>query len=149
MDFIKWSSPDPGFIREVYRLIEEHPDEVKAEGPDYLRGQLNFFNRRDFRVETALNLLERWDAIERVNRSFEIKIKGELPEEYLDVEAAAQKLRRQNEKLLELVEWTRVQSCRATAIYSYFGSDLAETADTNESQACGRCDYCESEKPES
>src|SRR5690606_25495953 len=64
MDFLKWAHPDPGFISTVYNLIESNPAAVNQEGYDYLRQKLNFYNSRDFRVETTMNVLERWGFIE-------------------------------------------------------------------------------------
>ncbi|MES2966018.1 MAG: RecQ family ATP-dependent DNA helicase, partial [Bdellovibrionota bacterium] len=56
-DFMNWANPDPGFIRAVYNLIERNLVRARQEGFDYLRTQMNFYNRRDFRVETAVGQL--------------------------------------------------------------------------------------------
>ena len=64
MDFIKWANPEPEFIYRVYRLLEKNPDRVKMEGIEFLRSELHFYHKRDFRLETSLNLLERYGCIE-------------------------------------------------------------------------------------
>lgn len=63
MDFLKWNHPEPDFIYSLFRLIKEHPQRFVQEGADFLREKLNFYNKRDFRAETALNLLKRWDLL--------------------------------------------------------------------------------------
>lgn len=63
IDFLKWNHPEPGFITSIYNLISDYPQRFRQEGADFLREKLNFYNKRDFRVETALNLLKRWDVL--------------------------------------------------------------------------------------
>ena len=72
MDFIKWSNPSLSFIQRVFWIIQNHSDAVRSFGLDYIREQLNFYNRRDFRVETAVNLLKRWNYIVEKKQGFEI-----------------------------------------------------------------------------
>ncbi len=63
IDFLKWNHPEPGFITSIFNLISDYPQRFRQEGADFLREKLNFYNKRDFRVETALNLLKRWDVL--------------------------------------------------------------------------------------
>ncbi len=63
LDFLKWNHPEPGFIISIYNLILDYPERYQQQGADFLREKLNFYNKRDFRVETALNLLKRWDIL--------------------------------------------------------------------------------------
>lgn len=131
MEFLKWSSPDGHFIRRVYELLETHKDQVKAEGVDYLRGQMNFYNSRDFRVETALNLLRAFEVVEGFN------VVGELPSEIVNQEQRELRLKRQQEKLLKIVQWTSEKSCRMKQVQDYFGD--------KGTQDCGICDNCRGE----
>lgn len=136
MDFNKWALPDPGFIQSAFQLIERNLSRFKMEGLDYLRGQLNFYNSRDFRVETTLNLLERWDVIEWKNRNPQtLTIQGEIPAEYLDKEKHAHNQKEQSHKLYQLVELFNSEECRKRIIYQYFG--VPTSAD------CGFCDNCD------
>lgn len=120
MDFIKWSNPDPGFIREVYRYIETHPEKMQQEPLETLRRQMNFYNSRDFRVETAVNLLERWDSVE-VDHRGALKALAPPPEELLSSEDYQKRWRGQNEKLLKLVELLKSGEDLKPQIYRYFG----------------------------
>ena len=134
MAFIKWASPEPGFIYSLYRLLQNQPDKVAAGGLDYLREQMNFYNRGDFRVETAMNLLERWDCIRKVEeKPLRYETLCDPPEDLLSEELHKNKMDIQNRKLLEMVEYTRLETCRQKYIYEYFGQK-----GTN----CGICDNC-------
>jgi len=136
MDFIKWAKPDPGFILSTYELIRRNLDRFRAEGLDYLREQMNFYNKRDFRVETALNLMERWDAISWKNKNPRtLEITGEIPEEYLDKDKFQNHLKAQNQKLYDLMELMNEHDrCRRSLVYEYFG--------LRDQPRCGKCENC-------
>ncbi len=134
MDFLKWANPDPGFIQTLYYLIERNLARAKLEGFDYLRTQMNFYNRRDFRVETAVNLLERWESLEG-RQPAEWRPLRPPPAEYLDPNAFEQRMKSAQKKLLQLVQLAaETQQCRMQIIQAYFGFI--------DSQPCGVCDVC-------
>lgn len=133
-DFLKWANPDPGFIRGVFNLVERNPEKVRAEGFDYLRTQMNFYNRRDFRVETSLNLLERWDSL-RVKSPKEIEVLEDPPSEFLDETKFAARFKAQQKKLYDVSTFAQAESgCRMQMIHAYFGDPAAPR--------CGICDLC-------
>lgn len=134
-DFIKWTTPDPGFIQAVANLLRTRRDEVLAEGVDYLRQQMNFFNSRDFRVETTLNLLERWEVLKWENRSLKnYQMEGEIPEEMLNQELHQRRLKSLQAGLLGMLQFAQSEECRLKIIYSHFG--------LTHPPECGRCDNC-------
>ncbi len=134
MDFVKWGHPDPGFILALFNLLERNALRVKAEGLDFLRTQLNFYNRRDYRVETALNQLERWECISSVNTR-ELSILASPPVEFLDDVAHASFLKNQNQKLLDILQFAQLsEGCRIKQIKKYFSYA--------EGDACQICDLC-------
>lgn len=134
MDFVKWAHPDPGFIHALYNLLERNPSRVKAEGLDYLRTQLNFYNRRDFRVETALNQLERWECISSVNTR-ELVVLAPPPPEFLDEKKHDSFLKNQHQKLLEILQFAQLaEGCRIQQIKKYFSYA--------EGDRCQICDLC-------
>lgn len=136
MDFIKWANPDPGFVSQVYHLVKDYPDRVAMEGADFLREKLNFYNRRDFRVETALNLLDRWDCLSGSVHHKTLKSTGELSGDFLDQELYKKRVKSQNHGLLAIVDYVKIKTCRMQYIYEYFG--LKDT------KPCGKCDNCAS-----
>ncbi len=135
MEFLKWSHPDRGFIESVYRLIFDNRDRVDQGGFDYLREQLNFRNRRDFRPEASVSILERWGCLEKSQDPFPYRCVQEPTNEYFEMENGAEILKAQNTKLLAMVQWAQNESdCRLVKIYEYFGHMNAK--------ACGKCDNC-------
>lgn len=135
IDFLKWTNPDPEFIRATYKLIKNNLARVRQEGSDFLRGQLLFHNKRDYRLETAMNWLERWGAIEWPHHDYkQISAVNEPDGEWLDEKLHTLRGKSQNEKLLQLVQWLKQDTCRKQKIYEYFG-------DMN-TGPCGACDIC-------
>lgn len=135
MDFIKWAHPEADFILGVYRLIEKGTSELHTEGMNYLRKQLNFYNSRDFRVETAVNMLERWGFIAETDSGFGFAAVEPPSGEVLDVEQIKQRLQDSNRRLLQMVQFAKLPSgCRWVELYKYFGH--------KNTQACGHCDLC-------
>ncbi len=119
-DFIKWANPDPGFIRAVYNLIDKNKERFQMEGKDFLRQQMNFYNSRDFRVETALNLLERWGCITGELQRNKIDLLEPPPEEFLNKEEYNKKLRCQQEKLFEMVQLAKIEKDHLDVVTAYF-----------------------------
>ena len=137
-DFVKWSTPDPGFIQGVHNLISRNEMRARQEGFDYLREQMNFYNKRDYRVETSVALLERWGALEgREPRDW--KIVAEIPDEFLDKAKFEANQKRREEKLSKLVGYFEQPvgeaPCRLASIARSFGENVKE-------RKCGVCDAC-------
>lgn len=136
MEFLKWSHPEPEFIRKVYHLINDNRLRVNQEGFDFLREQMNFKNRRDFRVEASVSILERWGCLIKSEDPFPYLCVLEPSDELFAIENGPKILRAQNSKLLEMVRWaTQESECRLNLIYQYFGHQH-ETP-------CGKCDVCQ------
>ncbi|MBO9668727.1 MAG: ATP-dependent DNA helicase RecQ [Bdellovibrio sp.] len=135
MEFLKWSHPEPEFIRKVYHLIDENRLRVNQEKFDFLREQMNFRNRRDFRVEAAVSILERWGCLNKSDDPFPFACVHEPTDEQFALENGPQILRAQNSKLLEMVRWsTQEVECRMNYVYKYFGHE--------HEAPCGKCDWC-------
>jgi ATP-dependent DNA helicase RecQ len=140
MDFIKWSTPEPSFVKKVYQLIRDHAIQYRQEGNDYLRHQMNFYNSRDFRVETAVNQLERAEVLVKEHNYF--KVVADFPEEDFKDKWHNEHLKHRNEKLLSIVQWAQMtEGCRLNEIYKYFTAN-----DSEQKIPCGRCDLCRDEK---
>lgn len=120
MDFIKWANPDPSFIRQVYRLIEDNQDKVHQRGYDYLRDQMHFYHSRDFRVETVIKLFDRWGVLENFHNYREWKLVSEIPDHLLDEEAHKNHLQSQQQKLLEMVQLAKTKENIKQTVVDYF-----------------------------
>ena len=136
MEFLKWTNPDLDFVSALYRLIANNEARFQAEGVDFLREHLNFRNRHDYRVETALNLLERRGYVEgRWDKPRELRLVSEPQWTQEDFDLYAQRLKSQQKKLLNLHQYVDGDECRMQQIRRYFGELVGER--------CGVCDRCE------
>lgn len=133
-DFIKWAHPDPGFIKTVYELIRKNALRFEQEGPDFLRQQMNYYNSRDFRVETSLSLLKRWGSLEEVEGG-KLKPVKDPEGDLVNSEKNEKRLKDDQMRLLEMVRYATGTNCRAQMIYQYFGFQDAAV--------CGHCDLCQ------
>ncbi len=134
MDFIKWSNPGSDFYSALYNILTRDLQKVNAYGIEYLREQLNFKNRKDFRVETALGMLDRYGVIEGDIEKKDLQLTGDLPEELHNEEWMNDKLMSDNKKLLSVVNYFKSKSCRRVYISEYFGF--------YDEPNCGNCDNC-------
>lgn len=135
MEFLKWSHPEPEFIAQVYKLIDKNRGPLDQDGFDYLRQQMSFKNRRDFRVESAVNILERWGCLAKAETPFPFVTVQEPTKEMFESENSPQLLKNQNQKLYDIVRYaTSQEQCRLLQIYEYFGYKSAPK--------CGHCDIC-------
>lgn len=137
-EFLKWSNPERSVIEHVYRLIEKNDPGLQQDGFDYLRDQINYYNRRDFRAETAVQLLERWGCLEldanNPNNKFGYSVASELTDEQLFSMKTEVRMKVQSKKLLEMVRFVEDRTrCRRVLIHRYFGENIG---------ACGICDNC-------
>ena len=101
-------------------------------GVDYIREKLNFYNRRDFRVETAINLLKRWNYLSENQEGFQIL---EEPESWPDPQIFEKKEKHQLIHLQKMLEYVKSSECRTKVIGQYFGEP--------EMASCGICDNCD------
>ena len=132
--FQDWSNPDPGFITAVYNLIERNLTRAQQEGFDYLRRQMNFYNTHDFRVETSVNLLERWGSLEGKQPRDWRPIQSP-PAEYLENKLYDLRVQAQRNKLYEIETFAKLEEgCRMVMISEYFGFPGEKP--------CGHCDLC-------
>jgi ATP-dependent DNA helicase RecQ len=135
MDFLKWGNPEPSFIRRIYEMIEGSSIRLKSEGVEYLRDQMNFYNRRDYRVEAALNILERWECLVKDRSKLGFAPQRPPSNEELDLASYEIRIKAQNSKLLQMLQLAQMtQGCRPQSVYSYFGYQTGP---------CGRCDLCQ------
>ena len=148
MEFLKWSNPEPRFYKRLYDVLRREPEKVNSMGGDYLREQLNYRNRHDFRMETALNMLERHGALSGSLAAGDLRLKNpenetadgsedipsDPPANLIDDDLHEAKLLNGREKLAALVQYFRSESCRRVHISDYFGFPGEPP--------CGNCDCC-------
>jgi ATP-dependent DNA helicase RecQ len=137
MRFIDSLTPDPSYVKAVFDLLKRWQDRLQSLKLDDLREQLSFKNKSDQRLETSLNLLDRYGVIEWPGRRLDrLTIERELTGEDLTPELWAARRQQLQKKLLSLVQWFRSEECRKVGIYRYFGWHV-------DLKPCGFCDRCE------
>ncbi len=134
MEFIKWANPDSNFYFALYNLLSRDLGLINSSGIEYLREQMNFKNKTDFRIETALAMLDRYGVIEGDIEKKNLKLVNELPEILQDDDFLKEKLLNDNKKLLSVVNYFRSENCRRVFISDYFGFPGEKP--------CGNCDNC-------
>ncbi len=135
MEFIKWANPEPEFVRQVYQLIQSGGPGLANDGIDHLKAQMNFYNKRDFRVETALNILERWNCLrESAESRLGFSAVQAPTAEQLQELADKKRVQTASQKLLQMLQLAqKKEGCRMVEIYNYFG---------HPAEPCGYCDLC-------
>lgn len=134
IEFIKWSNPDANFYSALYDILQRETGIINSSGVDYIREQISFKNKNDFRVETALAMLDRYGVTEGEVEKQNLAIVNELPEILQDEEHLKEKLLNDNKKLLSVVNYFRGVNCRRVFISDYFGFPGENP--------CGNCDNC-------
>ena len=134
MDFIKWSNPNADFYSALYDLIKRDIDVINSDGFEFLREHMNFKNRNDFRIETALGMLDRYAVTEGSIENHNLNIIDKLPIELEDETRLNEKLLSDNKKLLSVVNYFRSEDCKRVFISDYFGF--------KDEKPCHNCDNC-------
>jgi len=134
MEFIKWSNPDANFYSAMYDLLNRETGIINSNGVDYIREQMSFKNKNDFRIETALAMLDRYGITEGSVERSNLKIVNELPDIFQDDDHLKEKLLSDNKKLLSVVNYFRGGKCRRVFISDYFGFPGEKP--------CANCDNC-------
>jgi ATP-dependent DNA helicase RecQ len=134
MEFIKWANPDADYYYAVYNILKTNLDSVTSMGISYVREQISFKDKNDFRVETVLSMLDRYGVTEGNVENGDIKLIGKLPEELEDDDRLKEKLLNDNKKLLSVVNYFNSTSCRRIFISDYFGFPGEPP--------CGNCNVC-------
>jgi len=132
LQFIKWNNPDAGFYDRLYHLLLSREEEVNAMGLEYIKEQLIFKTRLDFRTETALALLDRWGVTSGEIFHRDLKIEDELPPQLSDQPFLDKKRENEQMKLYQMLQYVKTEGCRSKFIHGYFG--------IRHEQHCGACD---------
>ncbi len=132
MEFIRWANPNADFYRQIDHVLDHDLEKVNAFGIEWLNEKiLGRQARHDRRLESALLMLERFGAIEFSKQvagtEKQISHYGGLPESLINETLLAEKLRRDQQKLLAMVEYARCETDRREFLNNYFlGTPSAE-----------------------
>ena len=121
MEFIQWSNPDAAFYKRVYYFLEHESEKIDAFGMEWLREKLHFKQKHDRRLETTLTMMQRWGVIEGSLHPLKIKITSELSDHLRDDHLLSEKLKRDQHKLLSMLQYVQHEGDRKMFLRSYFG----------------------------
>ena len=130
--FIKWNNPPANVYHRLYYLICTDIERINADGIEYLRKQISPKNKKDFRVDTAMGILDRYGVIEGGMEMKNLQLVSPLPSELEDQSYLEDKLRKEQTKLHQMVMYIKEEECRKAFIHKYFGLDF--------NGSCGVCD---------
>ena len=135
MQFLNWAYPDKNFIEKVFDIIQSRAAIVGIQGFDYLREQMVFKNKKDFRVNAAVSILNRWGCLEEAPTPFGYQpVRAPNDEDFIVEDQNILKKEHQK-KLLQLLRFIQnTETCRLQQVYQYFGH-LTKNP-------CGLCDVC-------
>lgn len=120
MQFIEWSNPTAEYYHRVYDLLQRNQEQVRAFGLEWVNEKLSTRKSIDPRLESALGMLDRYGVIERDSNE-PLKVIAELPTALSDQPRLDEKLQRDRQKLLTLVEYAKTTGDRKRFIHDYFG----------------------------
>lgn len=121
MEFIKWNNPGADFYERVYNFLIEEAEKINAYGLEGFKEKLHFKNRRDYRLETVLAMLDRYAVVEGDIERKNLAVTGPLPDNLSDQEYLDDKLKREQQKLYSLVQYAKTEDDRKAFIHAYFG----------------------------
>jgi len=124
MEFMQWSNPDAEFYARVFDFLKNDLEQINAFGLDWLRERIVHKQKHDRRLETALSMLERWNVIQGKIHPYDrlnLKVIGELPDQLKDAQALSEKLKRDQKKLLAMLQYVKHDGDRKQFIHEYFG----------------------------
>ena len=121
MEFLQWSNPNAEFYERVYDLLVHNKEQVDAFGLEWIRERLHARQKHDHQLETALGMLERYGVIEGTWEPMQLTVLTELAPELQDEDRLSDKLRRDQQKLLALVQFIRHEGDRKDYLNEYFG----------------------------
>ena len=127
MEFMEWSNPDALYYRRLYEILDSEIEKVNAFGMDWLRERVHHKQRHDRRLETALAMLERWEVVKGTLMPLKLELTQALPGRLNDPEQTAQKHKRDQKKLLAMLQYAKHEGDRKQFIHDYFGLEYPST----------------------
>ncbi len=121
MNFIRWNNPDASYYDRVYHFLSSHHEESNAYGLEYVKENLHFKDRNDYRLETVLGMLDRYGVTEGSLETKDIVLQSELPEQLVSEKYLQEKMKREQQKLYAMVQYTKLEIGHKDFINEYFG----------------------------
>lgn len=134
MEFIKWANPSADYYDRVYHILKKDMDKINSMGIEFIREEMSFKNRNDFRVETALSMFDRYAITEGNVENSNLQLVSKIHPNLENEDRLEKKLKNDNKKLLNMVNYFKEERCRRVYISDYFGFPGEKH--------CNNCDCC-------
>ena len=121
MEFIDSNNPPATFYHQLYDILTRQADPVRSFGRDWLDDKIYGKQPRDFRLDTALQMLDRYGVIDRDDPDNPFRVSAELPTALTDQDALDGKLHRDRRKLYAIVQYVQHAGDRMAFVHDYFG----------------------------
>lgn len=138
MDFIEWQNPDVGFINTVFRNLKEFADRPISMSYEDLQEKVVYKNKGDHRLQTVLNLFERYGITEGNLENGDLRITQDLYGDLLSKGATESKKQNSLHRLYQMLQYLKTRECRREYVYDYFSAKLP---------GCNNCDQCGTKRP--
>ncbi|EKO78379.1 MULTISPECIES: RecQ family ATP-dependent DNA helicase [Leptospira] len=135
MDFIEWQNPDVSFIARTYQTMERLGEKLCTIDYEELQSMVVHKNRGDHRLQTVLNLFERYGVTSGELEKNSLKLKSPLPDVLRSSEFLERKKKTNLNRLYQMFLYLKSERCRREFVYKYFDAKW---------NGCGNCDVCKS-----
>ena len=122
MQFIDWRNPDADYYGRLLHFLTQRGEECRAFGLDWLNEKLQRVSRHDHRLQTALAMLDRFGMVAGPQAPECFELLANFDERFESDELLGQKKRRDQQRLLTLVQLARHAGNRKQFLEDYFMS---------------------------
>ncbi len=133
LDFVEWQNPDANFIKRVYGVLTQNKEKLSSIDYMELQSKVVHKNRGDHRLQTVLNLFDRYHVTSGDLEGSSLRLSGKLPQKLISQELLELKRQTALKRLHQMLLYVKTETCRRQFLYEYFGE---------KSQSCGNCDLC-------
>jgi ATP-dependent DNA helicase RecQ len=137
MDFIEWQNPDAHFIKKVYETLAFASDQLNSLEYSDLQMRVVHKNRGDHRLQTVLNLFDRYHVTTGNLENHNLRLVGKLTPELVSQKKLEDKKQNSLKKLYQMLMYIKSNTCRRDFLYQYFGEPASH---------CNHCDICAKNK---
>lgn len=129
MQFIAWANPDAEYYGRVYELLNQHNEECRAFGLQWMNGRLQRVSKHDHRLDTVIAMLDRYDVVADKSPPGCFEVLASLPPRFEDNDALDEKRVSDQKRLYAMVQFAAETGDRKQFLTDYFVGQPAEIVD--------------------
>ncbi len=121
LSFLEWRNPDSSFFKKTYHMFKSLGDTINSYSYEELQEKLVYKNRGDHRLQTVLNIFDRYNITDGNLETCNLKLISQLPEELISVEKINEKLDIDRKRLYDMFQYVKTPDSKRYYIHDYFG----------------------------